>query len=97
MGVKSGGGPLSSAYKDGSWTGRAVVCGSYNTNSYWVQHGANFVKVAAEHPRHVVPGEDTELDLEILLSNGFEYNNVSPGSLLPYTFVSLKLYSWSEE
>jgi hypothetical protein len=44
-----------------------------------------------------VPGEDTELDLEILLSNGFEYNNVSPGSLLPYTFVSLKLYSWSEE
>ena len=47
--------------------------------------------------KHVVPGEDTELDLEILLSNGFEYNNVSPGSLLPYTFVSLKLYSWSEE
>lgn len=43
---------------------------------------------------HVTPGADNSLDLEILLSNGYEYDNVSPVDLLPYTYVSLKLYSW---
>jgi len=46
---------------------------------------------------YVVPGEESSLDLEILLSNGYEYNNIAPVSLLPYTFVSMKLYTWTGE
>jgi hypothetical protein len=42
----------------------------------------------------ITPGEPQELDFDILLANGFEYDNVSPVNLLPYTFVSLKLYTW---
>ncbi len=42
----------------------------------------------------VTAGEPQELDFDILLANGFEYDNVSPVDLLPYTFVSLKLYTY---
>jgi hypothetical protein len=37
-------------------------------------------------------GATNTLDLDILLSNGAEYDNLSPVDLLPYAEVSLKLY-----
>ena len=37
-------------------------------------------------------GQDNELDFDILLSDGTEYDNVSPIDLLPYELVSLKIY-----
>jgi hypothetical protein len=40
----------------------------------------------------VTPGTESELDFDILLSDGTEYDNVSPVDLKPYTLVSLKLY-----
>ena len=40
----------------------------------------------------VTPGQTHEVDLNVLLSNGQEYDNVSPVDLLPYEYVSLKLY-----
>ncbi len=42
----------------------------------------------------VTPGEDATIDGDILLANGFEYDNVQPNALLPYTYWSLKLYAW---
>jgi len=40
----------------------------------------------------VTPGEDAEIDFNILLGNGSEYNNAQPGDGSPFTRVSLKLY-----
>ena len=40
----------------------------------------------------VTIGGTNELDFDILLADGTEYDNVSPVDLLPYTVTSLKLY-----
>jgi hypothetical protein len=42
----------------------------------------------------ITPGEPQELDFDILLANGFEYDNGSPAGSLPYTLLSLKLYAY---
>ena len=41
----------------------------------------------------VTPGEDVEVDFEVLLGNGTEYVNSDPVDLLPYTYVGLRLYA----
>ncbi|MDP6946989.1 MAG: peptide-N-glycosidase F-related protein, partial [Myxococcota bacterium] len=42
----------------------------------------------------VTPGQTASIDLDILMSNGTEYDNTNPVDLLPYTYVSLKLYAY---
>lgn len=42
----------------------------------------------------ITPGEPQMIDFDVLLANGFEYDNVSPVDLLPYTIYSVKLYSY---
>ncbi|MGB0592107.1 MAG: peptide-N-glycosidase F-related protein [Myxococcota bacterium] len=43
---------------------------------------------------HVTPGESVNIDLDIRLYDGQEYDNTSPVDLLPYTYVALKLYAY---
>ncbi len=56
--------------------------------------GATSVGHVVDITDAVTPGEPQELDFDILLANGLEYDNGSPVDLLPYTFVSLKLYTY---
>lgn len=45
----------------------------------------------------VIPGQEAEIDFDILLENGTEYHNLSPVDLLPYTMASLKLYIYTSD
>ena len=44
----------------------------------------------------VTPGEEVEVDFEVLLGDGTEYVNTDPVDLLPYTYVALRLYAYPD-
>ncbi len=56
--------------------------------------GASALGQRVDLTPYVTPGESASLDLDIRMYDGAEYDNTSPVDLLPYTYISLKLYGY---